>query len=175
MPPPSSVVSLPALHCACLSGSDECVQLLLAQPSPQVDRRGVGGWTAAHCCAATGNLATLRLLLSGGAAVDAADDDGLSPLHVACIGGHADVARALLEGGAAPLRPSGPKGWTAAHWAAALAHVDCLRLLQGADETVTSSPSADGRTPLELAHLLQQIEPSLGGRAIYSMLQPHAD
>ena len=34
--------------------------------------------------------------------MNAADDDGLSPLHLACVGGHAAVAKELLDAGALP-------------------------------------------------------------------------
>ena len=40
-------------------------------------------------------------LLGAGAAVDKADSDGYTPLFVACLQGHAEVATVLLGAGAA--------------------------------------------------------------------------
>jgi len=39
--------------------------------------------------------------LQSGASVDAANDNGLSLLHVAALGGHSDVVQLLVDSGAA--------------------------------------------------------------------------
>jgi ankyrin repeat protein len=49
---------------------------------------------------AKGFLELVRLLLSKGAAKDARDNAGRTPLHWACYNGRAEVAAALLDKGA---------------------------------------------------------------------------
>ena len=87
-------------------------------------------------------------------------------------GGWTRDAAEALEGGAIATRGGGSKGWTPTHCAAAVGNVECIRLLLGSGQAVASATSADGLTPLQLAQLLQQIEPGLGGRAVYSLLEP---
>jgi ankyrin repeat protein len=41
-----------------------------------------------------------RLLIEGGAAVDAVDGDGATPLHLAALHGNLEKAKALIENGA---------------------------------------------------------------------------
>ena len=45
----------------------------------------------------------IQELIAAGADVNVADDDGLSPLHLACVGGHAAVAKDLIDAGALPM------------------------------------------------------------------------
>lgn len=45
-------------------------------------------------------LATVKLLLTGGADPDVMDEDGETPLHTACRMGHADLAQLLMSKGA---------------------------------------------------------------------------
>ena len=64
----------------------QLVSLLLGHCS--ADSRTVeGGWTALMAAAEHDNLEALELLLEAGAAVDAADDEGRTALHWACIAG----------------------------------------------------------------------------------------
>ncbi|XP_047100833.1 protein phosphatase 1 regulatory subunit 27-like [Schistocerca piceifrons] len=60
----------------------------------------VGGWTALHWAARSGNVEAARLLVGAGAAVDARTEGGWTPLHVAAANGHTQVAAALLVAGA---------------------------------------------------------------------------
>ena len=57
--------------------------------------------TGLHLAAYFGIKAIVKLLLEKGAAVDAADGDGETPLHWALDNGHVEVVRLLLEKGAA--------------------------------------------------------------------------
>ena len=49
--------------------------------------------------AARGDVETVKSLLVKGARVDAADEDGVTPLIAAAYGNHVDAARALIEAG----------------------------------------------------------------------------
>jgi hypothetical protein len=56
--------------------------------------------TALHEAAAIGDVAFVRAALAAGAAIDAIDADGWSPLMEACDFGHIEVATQLLDAGA---------------------------------------------------------------------------
>ncbi|XP_042226238.1 ankyrin-3-like isoform X2 [Homarus americanus] len=75
-------------------------------------------------------------------------EEGLTPLHLACWGGHKDAAVKLINLGANPQALAG--GRQAVHWAAYGGHVDVLKALSdlGCDLNVTS---ADKSTALHLA------------------------
>lgn len=58
------------------------------------------GETVLHAACREGSAATVRLLLSAGAEVNAADLTGNTPLHEACYNGQTEVAKILLKAGA---------------------------------------------------------------------------
>jgi ankyrin repeat protein len=63
-----------------------------------------GGWTALMYAAREGADAATRALAAGGADLDAAGPDGITPLMLAIINAHYDVASTLLAAGADPNR-----------------------------------------------------------------------
>jgi ankyrin repeat protein len=66
-----------------------------------------GGLTALHFAARQGNVNTVKALLAGGAHVNlVSPGDGTSPLLIAIINGHFDLATYLLEQGADPTLAS---------------------------------------------------------------------
>lgn len=58
--------------------------------------------------------------------VDYPDDNGLTPLHVACREGYADCVEALLDIGASPLCATQSPGLTPIHYASLFGHYNCL-------------------------------------------------
>ena len=66
-----------------------------------MDAKGGGDdSTALMFACEKGHVEAARLLLEKGAAVDAQDENGVTPLMTACEEGHVEVARLLLEKGA---------------------------------------------------------------------------
>lgn len=59
------------------------------------------------------------------------DDDGLSPLHVACWRGHSECVDALLRLGASPRIVTRELGMTPIHYTALFGHDHCLEAIAG--------------------------------------------
>lgn len=85
-------------------------------------------------------IAELSYALAHGADVNRCDDNGNTPLIVACQNGHATVCHLLVEHGA-DLRMSNKKGNTALHYCFAYNFDDLGKFLisQGADEFATNN------------------------------------
>ncbi|XP_077584833.1 ankyrin repeat and SOCS box protein 9-like isoform X3 [Stigmatopora nigra] len=57
-------------------------------------------WGPVHDAAFHGQMLTVKKLIEKGACVNLVTMNGVSPLHVACVGGHATCAQLLLQHGA---------------------------------------------------------------------------
>jgi serine/threonine protein kinase len=92
-------------------------------------------------------VGAIGALLAGGAAVNAATEDGSTPLHVASRNGRVEAARALLAAGASTSLASAD-GTTPLHEAAAAVSKPCVLALlaAGADPTVRDLA---GRWPIQ--------------------------
>ncbi len=113
-----------------------------------------GGYTPLLFAARQGDLASARLLVAAGAAVDEAAASGTTPLVVAAHGGHGELAAYLLDAGADP--DAAAAGYSALHAAVLRGDRALVQVLldHGADpDTVMTrgSParrvSADWRLP----------------------------
>jgi ankyrin repeat protein len=105
------------------------------------------GNTPLHAAALSGRRDVVELLLSRGADVNAANDRGATPLHLAVE--QPAVAQKLLEAGA-KRDAADARGRTPLHWAASGSAYEGLALLldKGA---VTNVKDREGQTPLHLA------------------------
>ncbi|KAJ8601281.1 hypothetical protein CTAYLR_007757 [Chrysophaeum taylorii] len=102
----------------------------------------------------------IKVLVGAGAELDAADKLGRTALHFSCLGGHAVSTRLLIQGGADISQRDARRGATPAHYAAAFARVEVLRLLVSAarDEAGVANNLVDerdnlGRSPLHWSAL----------------------
>ena len=100
-----------AVMWAAAEGHAEVVQLLIdrgadltlsSAASTKPERRPAGGMTALLFASRQGELAAVRALLDGGADPNQTGADSTSPLLIAVVNGHYDVASLLLERGANP-------------------------------------------------------------------------
>jgi ankyrin repeat protein len=100
-----------ALMWAAAEGHAEVVRLLLARgadpslqstASTKPERRPPGGMTALLFAARQGKIDAVRALLDGGANIDQAGADNTSPLLIAVVNGHYELASLLIERGASP-------------------------------------------------------------------------
>jgi len=85
-----------ALHIATTFDSPRCV-LCLLQAGAKSSSLDEDGRSALWHAAAMGNSGIARVLVGGGARMDAANNGGEYPLCVACRRGHLDVVQVLLE------------------------------------------------------------------------------
>ena len=91
------------------------------------------------------NPAFTRALLECGADAAAADDAGVTVLHVAACGARAETLTLLLDHGAEVDARAGVHGWTALHEAAAAGWMDGCSVLmaRGADISLTTNEGSD--------------------------------
>ena len=127
--------------------------------------------TALHAAASTGMLAVVDLLLARGAPINStANHYGMTPLHLATVGGHPDIVAWLLEKGADPTIKD-KRGRTA------LAHAIKLRrevvqplLLAGSSKA--NDASVPGKMGNKVAPVVASSEEQLFGRKSARRVQP---
>jgi len=165
-----------ALHSAAANGSgdDADILVLLLRHGAKPDKHGLDGYTPLHWAARCGLKRKTELLLDAGAPTEALDEQGDTPLHLAIMEQHFDVAKLLVARGAKlDLRSAGGlgditflqqnikpadvngkhegwPGWTLLHYAAVGGQVKAIEFLLGQGANV----DARGRghdTPLRVA------------------------
>ena len=103
-----------------------------------------------------GNIEAVKQHLAAGADVNAKDDWGKTPLYVAALGGHKEIAELLIAKGA-DVNAKGDGGVTTLQLAASRGHKELAELLiaEGAE---INAKDEDGHTPLHQAALDGQKE-----------------
>uniref|UniRef100_A0AAY4BMH8 Uncharacterized protein n=1 Tax=Denticeps clupeoides TaxID=299321 RepID=A0AAY4BMH8_9TELE len=108
------------------------MEITYARPSLFGDiAHGLGFWTdrsAVHEAAAQGRAVQLQQLIQGGASVNLAAADSITPLHEACIQGQSGCVRLLLDAGAR-VDARNIDGTTPLCDACAAGDPECVRLL----------------------------------------------
>lgn len=89
-----------ALHAAVADGGHPGIARALIEAGAAVNMKQRHGWTPLHGATHSGDRATVELLLSRGADVNAANDEGKTALALAREHGHPDIARLLEATGA---------------------------------------------------------------------------
>ncbi|KAG5810499.1 hypothetical protein H9Q74_005788 [Fusarium xylarioides] len=142
------------LHLATYTGNVKCYQYLLEQGADATIRDTKGRNVIHLTCFYAGHAELLRLILQDGPsslATDQAYDVG-SPLMLVAGNGDIDMAKVLLEFGAAPsLFITDNLGNLPLHRAASLGHTKLVELfLEHGAETALSIPNTAGNTALHL-------------------------
>ena len=148
-----------ALSWAAAEGSEESIELLLKQPSIELEIPDKSGQTPLLRAADAGHTKCIRMLMDKGANVKHADNEGRTALSLAAIKGHKVVAKLLLKKNA-DINAQDRKGNTPLALAAEKNHDAVVRFLleSGADADLADE---DEETPFEKArdrHMDQIVE-----------------
>jgi ankyrin repeat protein len=130
-----------ALHAATSSGSIPCIEIILAVKKIAVHKKNAMGMTPGHLAK---SAECLRVLYRNGADLASVDNNGRSPLFVACAMNRVDCAEYLidcLDLDDAALLICDSRGDTPLHASACNGSVDCLLLLlqHGIDPMITNT------------------------------------
>lgn len=145
-PPPGPASSFPHLIDAVLRYSPPAWRADESAPSPQVV-------LPLHWAAITEQADVVAALLERGAAVDARDAEGRTPLMVAAAFDSRASADVLLAHGADPLARDFIDGNTPLDFAAMAGHADLARTLVAHGAPVDGRATRNGETPLHYASL----------------------
>ena len=103
-----------------------------------------------HAAVRSGDVESLRSLLSAGAAAAAVDERGMSALHWASLTGDETVATLLIDADRAAVNMRNAKGSVPLHLCSLRGHAGVSAALLGAGAEV-DVPNAEGNTPLHAA------------------------
>ena len=109
-----------------------------------------------RCACKYGDLDKVKKLIDKGANVNAKNEYGWTPLHIAAWKGHPKVVKLLIKAGA-KVNATKDDGWTPLHLAARWGNTEISKLLidKGANVNATND---DGDTPLHYAAKYGHIE-----------------
>ncbi|KAI9857093.1 MAG: hypothetical protein M1824_005018 [Vezdaea acicularis] len=150
-PSPRDTQPLPPLLIAAASPSiDALKHVLCVTEDVNMIENGSGGRNALHIAAVANQPKIASVLLMHGVNVHAVAEGGITPLCLACMCGHEEVVRVLIEEGLADPNVRDLSQFTPLHAAATNGHLEVTRLLleHGADPWLTEST---GWTPLNAA------------------------
>ena len=119
------------LTVAAYNGQPKAVELVLAQPGVEVDRRNGMGLTALTAAAFKGDLEALKLLHAAKADVNVANARGQTSLMFASLSGRTKAVEWLLANGADP-KPADKDGKTALSLAETQGATEVVKLLRAA-------------------------------------------
>lgn len=115
------------------------------------------GHTPLHICAWSGHVPTARVLLHHGADLEARNNSGETPLHLASAH-HEEMVDLFLKHGVSVISTSGGfVGYTALHVAALFGKTEIVRLLIVAGSDV-NAPDSSGSTPLHLSASIGSVD-----------------
>ena len=125
------------IHEAAREGDEPVMRRLLGDVRIDISVTAARGMAALHYATIESHVNIIRMLLDGGAGVDAKDDRGSTALHIAAWNGREDVVRLLVKAGA-NVNAKSDENITAWYFAAAARHEGIQELLleHGAEKGV---------------------------------------
>ena len=118
------------LSLAAFKGNIEVVKQLLRASDIRVNQRTKEDTSALFYASQQGHIGVVELLLNKGADPEVADQNGVAPLHIACLLGRIDVIRALLNAGA-DMENTLDKEYTPYRLARIGGHREIIHLIEG--------------------------------------------
>ncbi|MCJ1309880.1 Ankyrin repeat domain-containing protein 44 [Agyrium rufum] len=151
--------NMSALTCAIRSKSFPCVSALIEQGSSNVQERHAYNYTPLHQCAYDACVVEMAaLFLCRGADVEARNDNGDTPLHIAIIKNAPHIAKYLLEEGRARTDTVNKQGFMPVMLAVQHNRHETLRLLLEELSADHWTPTLTGATILHTAALMADTE-----------------
>ncbi|XP_071447314.1 uncharacterized protein [Hetaerina americana] len=152
--PPVAARGLPEgatpLMYACQQGRDSDVRRILTTKPGCASDRDRTLKTALHYCAENTSPACASALLSAcPSLLDACDEEGYTPVHLAVISGNRSLLRLLMDKGADVTRMD-REGHSAVHWATVCGEVEALEMVIAAGAN-PSTPDIHGGYPVHYA------------------------
>jgi ankyrin repeat protein len=127
--------------------SAKALEILAAQPRPDVNQRSVDGTTALHWAVYDNDVAVIDRLLAAGANPNLRNDYNSTPLAEAAVVGNATVIERLLKAGADP-ESANADGQSALMVVARTSNVQAAKLLLRAGAQVNAHETWRGQTAL---------------------------
>ncbi|MEB0134318.1 ankyrin repeat domain-containing protein [Actimicrobium sp. CCC2.4] len=143
--------SITPLMLAVTLANRDAVEELLTARGLQRDTRDSRGRTALHYAAQTGGAAIIGLLLGAGIDGLAVRPDGISALHIAAHGGHAEAVAVLMDGTPGQWDKQADNGYAALHLAAVNGHANVIAVMAGRPGIDINQTTSFGYTALQLA------------------------
>lgn len=142
-----------ALHLAAMNGFAELCRFLVQDHNAVIDILTLRKQTPLHLAAAAGQLKVCTLLLELGASIDATDDQGQKPIHVAAQNNFPEVVKLFLQQHPSLVMACTKGGNTCAHIAAMQGSVRVIEELMKFDRTgvISTRNRITEATPLQLA------------------------
>ena len=126
------------LHEAVYSGDTATIRSRISQSN--VNSRDEAGNTLLHWATANGNLKLTEILVEAGADIDAVNNDGDAPIHLAARFGHTEVAIYLIDSANVNKNIQNNQGFTPLHVASLYGQPDFINMLfeKGVDKDIVS-------------------------------------
>lgn len=112
--------------------------------------KGVDLSTPLHFTVTSGTVEIAEILLKHFAEVNAQDEEGITPLHLACLSGNLPMVKKLLSWPGVSVELKDSTGSTPAHQAASNLQEDILLLIIEKKPAVAKATNTQGKTVIDL-------------------------
>ena len=155
---PLAAAQIPKELLKALDGNNPALVNIALKSFGKVNARQQDGDTPLLYAVRNGKHKAVKALITGKADTNVADEKGLTVMHLAAAGGFDRVMQILLPAKVEPNSLHEPDGMRPIHRAVLSGNTDAVKTLINA-EVSAEQPTADGKTPLELAEEVSDESP----------------